>query len=75
LDKDAQHWIDKLHLEEHSDGGYLVETYRSEKFVNLPEYDGPRDACSAIYYLLEEDQFSISPLLKTGYEYMTSALG
>jgi len=38
LDKDAQHWIDKLHLEEHPEGGYFVETYRSEKFVKLAEY-------------------------------------
>jgi len=31
---------------------------RSEKFVNLLEYDGPRNVCSAIYYLLEGDLFS-----------------
>jgi uncharacterized protein len=58
LDKDAKHWIDELHLKEHPAGGYFVETYRSENFVNLPEYDGSRNICSAIYYLLEGDQFS-----------------
>jgi predicted cupin superfamily sugar epimerase len=58
LNKDAKYWINKLNLQEHPEGGYFVETYKSEKFVNLPEYDGPRHACTAIYYLLVRDQFS-----------------
>jgi uncharacterized protein len=65
LDKDAQQWIDKLHLVEHLEGGYFVESYRAEKFVSLPEYDGPRNACSAIYYLLEGEQFSTFHKLKS----------
>ena len=65
MDKDAQHWIDKLNLEEHPEGGYFVETYKSEKFVNLPEYDGPRHSCTAIYYLLVGDQFSSFHKLKS----------
>jgi uncharacterized protein len=58
LNKDAKYWINKLNLQEHSEGGYFVETYKSEKFVNLPEYDGAPHACTAIYYLLVRDQFS-----------------
>ena len=58
LNKDAKYWINKLNLQEHPEGGYFVETYKSEKFVNLPEYDGARHACTAIYYLLVRDQFS-----------------
>ena len=58
MNKDAKYWINKLNLQEHSEGGYFVETYKSEKFVNLPEYDGPRHACTAINYLLVRDQFS-----------------
>ncbi|MGB8936184.1 MAG: cupin domain-containing protein [Candidatus Nitrosopolaris sp.] len=65
MDKDAQHWIDKLNLEEHPEGGYFVESYKAEKFVSLPEYDGLRNACSAIYYLLEGDQFSTFHKLKS----------
>jgi predicted cupin superfamily sugar epimerase len=65
LGKDAQYWIDKLHLEEHPEGGYFVETYRSEKFINLPDYCGPRNTYSAIYYLLEGDQFSAFHKLKS----------
>ena len=63
--KDAQHWIANLNLEEHPEGGYFVESYKAEKFVNLPEYDGPRNACSAIYYLLGGDQFSAFHKLKS----------
>ena len=58
MNKDAKYWINKLNLQEHPEGGYFVETYKSEKFVNLPEYDGARHACPAIYYLLVRDQFS-----------------
>lgn len=65
MNKDAQNWIHKLHLEEHPEGGYFVESYKAEKFVSLPEYDGPRNACSAIYYLLEGDQFLTFHKLKS----------
>jgi uncharacterized protein len=58
LNKDAKYWINKLNLQEHPEGGYFAETYKSEKFVNLPEYNGDRHACTAIYYLLVRDQFS-----------------
>ena len=54
----AEYWINKLKLHKHPEGGYFVETYKSEKFVNLHEYDGPRHACTAIYYLLVGDEFS-----------------
>ena len=52
------YWISKLSLERHPEGGYFVETYRSDTILNLPEYDGPRHACTAIYYLLVGEQFS-----------------
>jgi uncharacterized protein len=65
LNKDAEYWISKLNLQEHPEGGYFVETYRSEKFVNQSDYDGPRHACSAIYYLLVGDQFSSFHIMKS----------
>jgi predicted cupin superfamily sugar epimerase len=52
------YWISKLSLERHPEGGYFVETYRSDTILNLPEYDGPRHVCTAIYYLLVGEQFS-----------------
>jgi uncharacterized protein len=58
LNKDAEYWINKLNLQKHPEGGFFVQTYKSNKLVNLPEYDGPRYACTAIYYLLTGEEFS-----------------
>jgi predicted cupin superfamily sugar epimerase len=58
LNKDANYWINKLNLREHAEGGYFTETYVSDMLITSPKYDGPRYACTAIYYLLVEDQFS-----------------
>lgn len=58
LNLEARYWIEKLNLMQHPEGGYFIETYKSEKIVNLPEYDVSRHACTAIYYLLIGDQFS-----------------
>ena len=58
MNEQAIYWIEKLNLTRHPEGGFFVETYKSEKYVKLPEYDGPRHACTAIYYLLVGDQFS-----------------
>jgi predicted cupin superfamily sugar epimerase len=58
LNKEALYWIRKLNLQKHLEGGYFVETYKSEKFINPPYYDGPRHTCTAIYYLLVGKQFS-----------------
>ena len=58
MNEQAKYWIEKLNLVQHPEGGFFIETYKSEKYVNLPEYDGPRHTCTAIYYLLLGDQFS-----------------
>jgi predicted cupin superfamily sugar epimerase len=45
-----------------SEGGYYAETYRSPELIKqegLPgRYCGPRNVCTAIYYLLEPNTFS-----------------
>ena len=56
--KQAKYWIEKLNLRQHPEGGFFIETYRSQRHLNLPEYDGPRSACTAIYYLLIGDEIS-----------------
>jgi predicted cupin superfamily sugar epimerase len=58
LKESAEYWINKLKLHKHPEGGYFVETYKSEKCVNLQGYNLSRHACTAIYYLLIGDQFS-----------------
>ena len=51
-----------LHLEPHPEGGYFVETYRSDESIpggSLPDrYLKARSLGTAIYYLLTPDTFS-----------------
>lgn len=58
MNRDANYWIRKLKLEQHPEGGYFIETYRSPRIVNFDDYEGNRYLCTAIYYLLLGDQFS-----------------
>ena len=65
MNKQAKYWIEKLDLRQHPEGGFFTEVYRSTRYVNLPEYDGPRSVCTAIYYLLIGDQFSFFHRIKS----------
>lgn len=48
----AQMRIDELGLHPHPEGGYFRETWRSERVLDLPDYDGPRNAGTCIHFLL-----------------------
>ena len=57
----AQHWIDRLGLDPHPEGGWYRQTYRAPLMLPhsaLPGFTGDRAASTAIYFLLEGDQFS-----------------
>lgn len=60
--KDANYWIQSLDLQPHPEGGYFRETYRSLGMIDqhcLPQmFSGNRHYSTAIYYLLEKEQFS-----------------
>jgi predicted cupin superfamily sugar epimerase len=59
---DAQYWIDTLKLQPHPEGGYFRETYRSPVAISqsaLPSsFAGDRSASTAIYFLLQGQDFS-----------------
>ena len=61
-ENNGKHWIEKLQLEPHPEGGYFRQTYRSEIMIAreaLPaEFGGARAASTAIYFLLESENFS-----------------
>jgi predicted cupin superfamily sugar epimerase len=61
-DKTARYWIEKLQLEAHPEGGYFRQTYRSDVMIAreaLPAgFAGARAASTAIYFLLEGENFS-----------------
>jgi predicted cupin superfamily sugar epimerase len=58
----AEYWIEKLRLEPHPEGGYFRQTYKAELTLAqaaLPaEFTGMRAASTAIYFLLEGENFS-----------------
>jgi uncharacterized protein len=60
--KDASYWIQKLELQEHPEGGYYRQTYRADLVLakqTLPtQYTGARPASTAIYFLLDGENFS-----------------
>ena len=59
---DAKYWIDTLGLEEHPEGGYYREVYRSDESIiksSLPErFESKHALATSIYYLLEYDDVS-----------------
>jgi predicted cupin superfamily sugar epimerase len=60
--KTATYWIEKLKLEPHPEGGYYRQTYRAGLVLSQealpPQFTGPRAASTAIYFLLEGENFS-----------------
>ncbi len=58
----AQEIINSLGLQEHPEGGYFKETYRSKDQIGLESldkaYDSKRNYSTAIYFLLTSDTFS-----------------
>lgn len=49
---DTEQIIENLGLQPHPEGGYYRETWRSERLLELDDYDGPRNAGTAILFLL-----------------------
>jgi uncharacterized protein len=62
IDLSASDLIQLLKLEEHPEGGFYRQTYKSyelmEKDVLPPRYESPRSYSTAIYYLLTKDSVS-----------------
>jgi predicted cupin superfamily sugar epimerase len=62
MKRDAKYWIEKLGLERHPEGGYFRQTYKADLVLAreaLPKsFSGARAASTAIYFLLEGENFS-----------------
>jgi predicted cupin superfamily sugar epimerase len=58
----AGEWIRHLHMQKHVEGGWYSEVYRSplilEKLALSPALTANRSACTHIYFLLEQNDFS-----------------
>lgn len=62
MNKRAKYLIDKLGLKKHPEGGYFYEHYRSHDFIARKslkgDYNSERNYATAIFFLLEGDDFS-----------------
>ncbi len=62
-------WIETLKLSPHPEGGYFREVYRSDESIvksALPaRFAANRSFCTAIYYLLEQGDFSAFHRIKS----------
>lgn len=56
--QDSSTIIQKLGLLPHPEGGYYLETYRSDTQIEVAGFEGKRSAATSIYYLLESGDFS-----------------
>lgn len=67
--KGKQFWIEKLDLEQHPEGGYYRETYRSPLEIELSTIDrslnGKRNLSTGIYFLLDHTSFSAFHRIKS----------
>ncbi len=66
--RDAAYWLEKLKLERHPEGGHYRQTYRAELMLQEglpPEFTGARAASTAIYFLLQGEEFSAFHRLKS----------
>ncbi len=65
----AQDWVKYLDLSKHPEGGYYKETYRSPDLIStqgLPDrFPGSRTVSTAIYFLLEQGNFSAFHKIKS----------
>jgi predicted cupin superfamily sugar epimerase len=58
--RDARYWVEKLKLAPHPEGGYFRQTYKSDLIIpgEAINHCGARAASTAIYFLLEGENFS-----------------
>lgn len=63
---EASYWVQKLHLTPHPEGGYYKEIYRDPNYIHQnADFDDKRNISTAIYYLLEQGDFSCFHRIKS----------
>lgn len=67
--KPAGYWIEQLQMQQHPEGGWFKEVYRSEGLIDgkaLPaDFGGPRSFSTSIYFLLQGEQYSAFHRIKS----------
>ena len=61
----AQDYIDHYQMLPHPEGGFFKEVYRSAEDILFPGFDGKRNYCTSIFFLLEKGQTSALHRIKS----------
>lgn len=61
----AAAYIKLLSLQPHPEGGYFAETYRNERELDFPGFEGTRSIGTSIYFLLKRGQTSAMHRIKS----------
>ena len=61
----ATYYKNHLRLQPHPEGGHYAEVYRSDLEVNVQGFDGPRNICTSIFFLLESGDISALHRIKS----------
>jgi uncharacterized protein len=61
----AEDYIKALNMQEHPEGGWFVETYRSAREIDLPDFDGSRSMATSILFLIPEGKRSALHRIKS----------
>lgn len=61
----ANYYKQHLRLLPHPEGGHYAENYRSEMIVDVHGFDGPRNLCTSIFFLLESGETSAIHRIKS----------
>ncbi len=69
LKMNAAYWVEKLGLMPHPEGGFFKETYQSQNYLPSkalpPGFSGQRKISTAIYFLLNDSNFSAFHKIKS----------
>jgi hypothetical protein len=61
----AAYYKNHLQLLPHPEGGHYAEVYRSPLEIEVNGFDGPRNMCTSIYFLLEAGETSALHRIKS----------
>ncbi|PSL41927.1 hypothetical protein B0H99_101173 [Planomicrobium soli] len=54
----ADYWIEQLQMEEHPEGGYFKQSFKSEELISPASHPGMRHLYTSIYFLLRSENIS-----------------
>jgi predicted cupin superfamily sugar epimerase len=61
----AAYYKEHLNLQPHPEGGHYAEVYRSELTIQVDGFEGPRNICTSIFFLLERGETSALHRIKS----------